>query len=61
MMQKCILEQNLETQGSTKLHCFVGMHPTEAAKPVAEHVPTGISFTDVMTHIRNCIKACAQQ
>lgn len=57
MTQNCMLEQNLETQGSTKLHCFVGMHPTEATKTEAEHVPIGISFTDVMTHIHNCVKA----
>lgn len=34
------------------------MHPTEATKTEAEHVPIGISFTDVMTHIYNCVQAC---
>lgn len=46
-----------ETPGSTKLRCFVGMHPTEATKTEAEHVPIGISFYCVMTHIHNCVKA----
>lgn len=53
-MQKCLLEQDLHTRGSTKVYLFVGTYPNKPAKTETCQLEFPLP-----TQIRSCIKSCA--